>query len=66
MRIATGQAIENGSGTEVLGITSGTVDFKSGSDTNDGMTANPETDTESGFVTVQLNGSEKQIPVYDP
>jgi hypothetical protein len=36
------------------------------SDTDDSMTANPETDTESGYITVEVNGTQKQIPVYDP
>jgi len=31
---------------------------------SDGMTANPETDTEDGYITVQVGSTSYQIPIY--
>jgi len=33
--------------------------------TADSMTANPETDSEDGFIEVEINGTTRQIPFYD-
>jgi hypothetical protein len=42
-------------------IADGTFD-----DTDDSMTADPESSSESGFIEVQVNGTTKQVPFYDP
>lgn len=61
------QYITSASAPGTLELANARLDFvESVSDTNDSMTANPETDTESGYITVNVNGSPKQIPVYDP
>ena len=31
---------------------------------SDGMTANPETDTEDGYITVQVGSTSYQVPIY--
>jgi hypothetical protein len=49
-----------GSITNVLNLAAGT----GGDETSDGMTANPETDTEDGFLTIVVNGTSYQIPIY--
>lgn len=36
------------------------------SETADSMTANPETDTEDGYIQINVNGSTYQIPIYSP
>lgn len=30
----------------------------------DGMTADPETATEAGYITITINGTDYQIPIY--
>jgi hypothetical protein len=42
------------------------IDSNAYNDTNDSMTADPESGSESGYLNVQINGSTKQIPFYDP
>lgn len=44
------------------------LDFGAGqsSTTNDSMTANPESDTEDGFIEVDIGGTRFQIPAYSP
>lgn len=37
----------------------------SNSTTGDGMTANPETDTEDGYIEVDIGGATYQIPIYN-
>lgn len=32
--------------------------------TSDSMTANPETGTEDGYLTITIDGTEYQIPIY--
>lgn len=32
--------------------------------TADGMTADPETDTEDGYLEIDINGTKYQIPIY--
>jgi hypothetical protein len=44
------------------------LDFQAGqaSTTTDSMAANPETDTEDGFIEVDISGTRFQIPAYAP
>lgn len=51
-----------------LSLANAVLDFQAGeaSATNDSMTANPETDTEDGFIEVEISGSRFQIPAYTP
>jgi len=44
------------------------MDFDAGvgSTTGDSMTANPESDTEDGFIEVEISGTRFQIPAYTP
>jgi len=51
-----------------LELTNAVLDFQTGqaSTTNDSMTANPETDTEDGFIEVDIAGTRFQIPAYSP
>lgn len=37
-----------------------------GSTTGDSMTANPESDTEDGFIEIEINGTRFQVPAYAP
>lgn len=53
--------LADGTITDVLALTDG----QACSDTNDSMTADPETATESGYITITVGGSQKQIPFYD-
>jgi hypothetical protein len=53
------------------GLQNPAVDFESrqlkdvsNNQTADSMTANPEADTEDGFIKVELGGTAYQIPVY--
>lgn len=32
--------------------------------TNDSMTANPETATEDGYITIRIDGTDYQVPIY--
>jgi hypothetical protein len=32
--------------------------------TNDSMTADPEADTEDGYLTITIDGTDYQIPIY--
>lgn len=45
-----------------------TIDWTSGrkSTTSDAMTANPESDTEDGYIEIRLDGTLYQVPVYTP
>lgn len=54
------------------GRNTGTIEFNgnrpqgwASNDTNDSMTADPETAMESGFVEVVIGGTVRQIPFYD-
>jgi len=51
-----------------LELTNAVLDFQAGqaSTTADSMTANPESDTEDGFIEVDINGTRFQIPAYSP
>jgi len=50
-----------------LKLPNAVLDFQAGqaSTTNDSMTANPESQTEDGFIEVEINGSRFQIPAYN-
>jgi len=41
-----------------------TADGVAASVSADGMTADPETDTEAGYVTIDIDGTSYQIPIY--
>lgn len=57
--------VQNG-GNGVMVLDGGGLSLPfSSADANDGMTANPETDTESGYLEVDVGGLTKQIPLYD-
>jgi len=51
-----------------LTLDNAVVDFQAGlgSTTGDSMTANPESDTEDGFIEVEISGTRFQIPAYAP
>jgi len=51
-----------------LPLENAVVDFRAGlaSTTGDSMTANPESDTEDGFIEVEISGTRFQIPAYTP
>lgn len=61
------EAVRIDSNQDVI-VQNGRVNFNAGNanDTNDSMTANPESDTESGFIEIEVNGTTKQVPFYDP
>jgi len=68
---ATGSLDASGSVIELDTVTSGTnfVSFPASGNagvtvSNDGMTANPETGTEDGFITIDVDGTSYQIPIY--
>jgi len=52
------------SGGEILGH----INWDSGisSETADSMTADPEADTEDGYIEVEIEGTVYQVPVYSP
>ena len=41
-----------------------TTDTNMVSVTSDSMTADPQTDTEDGYITIRVNGTDYQIPIY--
>lgn len=51
-----------------LELANAVLDFQAGqaSTTGDSMTADPESQTEDGFVEVDINGTRFQIPAYSP
>lgn len=51
-----------------LELANAVLNFSAGqaSTTGDSMTANPESDTEDGFIEVDINGTRFQIPAYTP
>jgi len=51
-----------------LRLANAVMDFRAGkaSTSGDSMTADPETDTEDGFIVVDVSGTRFQIPVYSP
>jgi len=51
-----------------LSLENTVLDFQAGlgSTTGDSMTANPESDTEDGFIEVDISGTRFQIPAYTP
>jgi|10_taG_2_1085330.scaffolds.fasta_scaffold00110_40 hypothetical protein len=51
---------EAGADTDWVAMVVGVFD-----ETNDGMTADPQTDVENGFLTVFIGAAEYQIPLYD-
>ena len=68
---AAGAIASTGSVIELNDLTGGTnfVSFpasgNAGCDTTaDGMTADPETAQEAGFITIDINGTGYQIPIY--
>ena len=65
-----GVELESGTVTSALklGVTATNfANFETGAGatvSSDGMTANPETDTEDGYITIVVNGTSYQIPIY--
>jgi hypothetical protein len=51
-----------------LSLGNAVLDFQAGlgSTTGDSMTANPESDTEDGFIEVEISGTRFQVPAYTP
>lgn len=56
----------NGSGdhTGLIEFDGASTDTNVVSVTSDDMNKNPEADTEDGYITVNVNGTEYQIPIY--
>lgn len=50
--------------TSLIEFDGATTDTNMVSVTSDSMTANPETGTEDGYLTITIDGTDYQIPIY--
>ena len=50
--------------TSLFNFDASTTDTNMVSVTSDAMNNNPETDTEDGYITITIDGTDYQIPIY--